>query len=73
MLLRGRTSAGRALAQQKIGGARWLAAAASSPYDVVVIGGGPGGYVGAIKAGQLGLKVGVPHASQRLFTCSTPG
>ena len=26
-------------------------------YDVVIIGGGPGGYVGAIKAAQLGLKV----------------
>ena len=26
-------------------------------YDVIVIGGGPGGYVAAIKAGQLGLKV----------------
>lgn len=26
------------------------------PQDVVVIGGGPGGYVAAIKAGQLGLK-----------------
>lgn len=25
--------------------------------DVVVIGGGPGGYVGAIKAAQLGLNV----------------
>lgn len=25
-------------------------------YDLVVIGGGPGGYVAAIKAGQLGLK-----------------
>jgi len=24
--------------------------------DVVIIGGGPGGYVGAIKAAQLGLK-----------------
>ena len=26
-------------------------------YDVIVIGGGPGGYVGAIRAAQLGLKV----------------
>ena len=28
----------------------------SEPYDVVVIGAGPGGYVAAIKAGQAGLK-----------------
>ena len=25
-------------------------------YDVIFIGGGPGGYVGAIRAAQLGLK-----------------
>ena len=25
--------------------------------DLVIIGGGPGGYVAAIKAGQLGMKV----------------
>jgi thioredoxin reductase len=30
-------------------------------YDLVVIGGGPGGYVAAIKAGQLGLKVHAFH------------
>ncbi|MGA0806943.1 MAG: FAD-dependent oxidoreductase, partial [Pseudohongiellaceae bacterium] len=29
----------------------------SADYDVIVIGAGPGGYVAAIKAGQLGLKV----------------
>lgn len=29
----------------------------SEPYDLAVIGGGPGGYVAAIKAAQSGLKV----------------
>ncbi len=33
-------------------------ASAPAEYDLVVIGGGPGGYVAAIKAAQLGLKVG---------------
>ena len=27
-------------------------------YDLVVLGGGPGGYVAAIRAAQLGMKVG---------------
>ncbi|KAK4049798.1 dihydrolipoamide dehydrogenase precursor [Microbotryomycetes sp. JL201] len=31
-------------------------ATAQDPFDVVVIGGGPGGYVAAVKAAQLGLK-----------------
>ncbi|CUM64476.1 uncharacterized protein PRCAT00002080001 [Priceomyces carsonii] len=31
-------------------------ASSKQKYDLVVIGGGPGGYVGAIKAAQLGLK-----------------
>ena len=29
----------------------------SDPYDVIIIGGGPGGYVAAIRAAQLGMKV----------------
>jgi dihydrolipoamide dehydrogenase len=34
-----------------------MAAAAESVFDLVIIGGGPGGYVGAIRAAQLGMKV----------------
>eukprot|EP00300_Choanocystis_sp_HF-7_P028847 c3486_g1_i2.p1 GENE.c3486_g1_i2~~c3486_g1_i2.p1 ORF type:complete len:524 (+),score=125.84 c3486_g1_i2:102-1574(+) len=33
------------------------AAASGETQDVVIVGGGPGGYVAAIKAGQLGMKV----------------
>ena len=33
------------------------AASPSTAYDVVIIGGGPGGYNAAIRAGQLGLTV----------------
>lgn len=36
--------------------ARSFSAAASDDFDLVVIGGGPGGYVAAIKAAQLGMK-----------------
>merc|ERR550537_1303890 len=34
-----------------------LMSTAAEPYDVIVVGGGPGGYPAAIKAGQLGMKV----------------
>jgi dihydrolipoamide dehydrogenase len=46
----------------------------SEPYDVVVIGGGPGGYVGAIKAAQLGMKVACVEKRGRLGgTCLNIG
>jgi flavin-dependent dehydrogenase len=44
-------------------GSRGLASQ-SEPYDVAILGGGPGGYVAAIKAAQSGLKVG--HFMQSL-------
>jgi len=42
---------------QKVNARRWYASESSGEeYDCVVIGGGPGGYVAAIKAAQMGLK-----------------
>ncbi|MBP9756251.1 MAG: FAD-dependent oxidoreductase, partial [Phenylobacterium sp.] len=35
-------------------------------YDVVIIGGGPAGYNGAIRAGQLGLSVAVVEKRETL-------
>ena len=35
-------------------------------YDVVIIGSGPGGYVGAIRAGQLGLKTALVEKDDKL-------
>jgi dihydrolipoamide dehydrogenase len=43
-------------------------------FDVIIIGGGPAGYNGAIRAGQLGLKVAVVDGSQHLGgTCLNVG
>lgn len=39
------------------------------PYDVVIIGGGPGGYVGAIRAAQLGLRVALVEREKVGGTC----
>ncbi|MFY0601145.1 MAG: dihydrolipoyl dehydrogenase [Cyclobacteriaceae bacterium] len=36
----------------------------ASQYDLIVIGSGPGGYVAAIRASQLGLKVGVVERAE---------
>jgi len=44
------------------------------PYDVVIIGGGPGGYNAAIRAGQLGLKTAVVEMRKTLGgTCLNVG
>ena len=37
---------------------------ATTKYDLIVIGSGPGGYVAAIRASQLGLKVGVVERAE---------
>jgi dihydrolipoamide dehydrogenase len=42
-------------------------------YDIVVIGGGPGGYVAAIRASQLGLKVAVIEKDVVGGTCLNRG
>ncbi len=39
------------------------------PYDVVIVGGGPGGYVGAIRAAQLGLKAALVEKDKVGGTC----
>src|SRR5688572_29329945 len=49
-------------------------AMAEQSYDLVVIGGGPGGYVAAIKAGQLGMRVACVEKRGRLGgTCLNIG
>ena len=42
-------------------------------YDVIVIGAGPGGYVAAIRAGQLGLKVACIEADKLGGVCNNVG
>ncbi len=39
------------------------------PYDLVVIGAGPGGYVGAIRAAQLGMRTAVVERAKLGGTC----
>ena len=44
-------------------------ASQSEPYDLAVLGAGPGGYVAAVKAAQLGLKVSLTPI---LLCCCPP-
>ena len=46
-------------AYPKLGNARILCGVSKEHFDVVVLGAGPGGYVAAIRAAQLGKKVAV--------------
>lgn len=51
-----------------------MADAAPQTYDVVIIGGGPGGYNAAIRAGQLGMKVAMVEMRDTLGgTCLNVG
>ncbi len=45
----------------------------SNSYDVIVIGSGPGGYVAAIRAAQLGLKTAVVEREHLAGICSNWG
>ena len=46
---------------------------AKTDYDVIIIGGGPGGYVAAIRAGQLGLKAACVEADRLGGVCLNIG
>jgi dihydrolipoamide dehydrogenase len=41
----------------------------SGSYDLAIIGAGPGGYVGAIRAAQLGMRVAVIEADKLGGVC----
>jgi len=43
------------------------------PYDMVIIGGGPGGYVAAIRAAQLGARVAIVEKDRLGGTCLNRG
>ena len=46
----------------------------SESFDLIVVGAGPGGYVAAIRASQLGMKVAVVEREQKLGgTCLRVG
>ncbi len=50
-----------------------MSAVSDSVYDVVIIGSGPGGYVAAVRAGQLGMKVAIVEANAMGGVCLNIG
>jgi len=46
-----------------------MSAAPREPYDLIIVGGGPAGYVGAIRAAQLGLKTALVEREKLGGTC----
>src|SRR6266498_4804438 len=58
----------------RIPGEELLKTLANEQFDVTIIGSGPGGYVAAIRAGQLGLKTAMIEKDTRLGgTCTLRG
>jgi dihydrolipoamide dehydrogenase len=45
----------------------------SNAYDVIIIGSGPGGYIAAIRAAQLGLKTAIVEREHLAGICSNWG
>ena len=52
---------------------RLIRLAADFQYDLAIIGGGPGGYVAAIRAAQLGLKTACIESHKVGGTCLQVG
>jgi dihydrolipoamide dehydrogenase len=45
----------------------------ANSYDIIIIGAGPGGYVAAIRAAQLGLKTAIVEREHLAGICSNWG